>query len=114
MTRTVSFSFDTVEEKADYENYARQKLMSLSALAKMALGQYRAKYPHKREQRRGVAKEPEDTPIAPKIVQPMRVGGNEDEGAVMDSITMTEEQLTEKEAMNRTIAIFKRETNERP
>ena len=50
MSRTVSFSFDTEEEKADYENYARQKLMSLSALAKMALGQYRAKYPHKREQ----------------------------------------------------------------
>jgi len=80
MSRTVSFSFDTPEEKADYENYARQKLMSLSALAKMALGQYRAKYPHKREQNGGAAKEPEDTPIASKTVQPARVGDNGDDG----------------------------------
>jgi hypothetical protein len=78
MTRTVSFSFDTVEEKADYENYARQKLMSLSALAKMALGQYRAKYPHKREQDGGAAKEPEEGYVASKTVQPARVGNNGD------------------------------------
>jgi hypothetical protein len=100
MSRTVSFSFDTEEEKADYENYARQKLMSLSALAKMALGQYRAKYPHRREQDGGAAKEPEDMPVAPKTVQPTRLEDNGSESAVMNSITMTEEEITEKEAMN--------------
>jgi hypothetical protein len=78
MSRTVSFSFDTEEEKADYENYARQKLMSLSALAKMALGQYRAKYPHRREQDGRAAKEPEEESIAPNTVQPVRVGDNGD------------------------------------
>ena len=79
MSKTVSFSFDTPEEKADYENYARQKLMSLSALAKMALGQYRAKYPHKREQNRQFDKVCENVPIAPKTVRPMRIGDNGDD-----------------------------------
>jgi len=79
VTRTVSFSFDTVEEKADYENYARQKLMSLSALAKMALCQYRAKYPHKKVKNRGNDNVCEKTPIAPKTVQPELLGGSVDD-----------------------------------
>ena len=47
MKATVSFSFSTAEEKRAFEEYAREKGMKLSALAKMALYQYRAKYPHK-------------------------------------------------------------------
>jgi len=42
--RSTSITFDTREEREDYVAYAKQKGMTLSALAKMALFQYRAKY----------------------------------------------------------------------
>ena len=47
MSREVSFSFDSPEEKQEYLHYAKSKGMTLSALVKMALYQYRAKYPCK-------------------------------------------------------------------
>jgi hypothetical protein len=49
MSLTVSFSFDTMAEKENFEQYARSKGMKLSALAKMATYQYRAKYPQRNE-----------------------------------------------------------------
>ena len=45
--RSISFSFNTPEEKEDFLNYAGEKGMTLSALAKMALFQYRARFPEK-------------------------------------------------------------------
>lgn len=45
MGRTVSFSFDTEEDKIAFIEYAKHKGMTLSGLAKMAIYQYRAKYP---------------------------------------------------------------------
>ena len=100
MSTTVSFSFDNPEEKQRFTEYARSKGMTLSALVKMALYQYRAKYPHKRGQDGGMAKEPEEGYITSKTVQPTRLEDNGSEGAVMNSITMTEEEIAEKEAMN--------------
>ncbi len=47
MSRNISFSFDSEEDKIDFLDYARAKGLTLSALAKMALYQYRAKYPVK-------------------------------------------------------------------
>lgn len=47
--RGVQFTFDTLEEKEAYEKYARKKGMTLSAFAKFALYQYRAKYPLKHD-----------------------------------------------------------------
>ena len=78
VSTTVSFSFDTSEEKQHFIEYARSKGMTLSALVKMAVYQYRAKYPHKREQKGGVAKEPKEGYDALKTVQPARVGDNGD------------------------------------
>ncbi len=75
MSRTVRFSFDTDEERDDFVHYANQKGMSLSALAKMALYQYRAKYPQK-EAKNDVTvvfdgvHYPDE-----KTVQPQRYGG---------------------------------------
>ena len=51
MSREVSFSFDSPEEKQEYLYYAKSKGMTLSALVKMALYQYRAKYPCKSKKR---------------------------------------------------------------
>jgi hypothetical protein len=79
MSTTVSFSFDTSEEKQHYTDYARSKGMTLSALVKMAVYQYRAKYPHRGARNGEVGKECENTGIAPKTVQPHGLEGNGDE-----------------------------------
>lgn len=47
MGQTIKISIPDPEEKAAFEQYAAAKGMSLSGLAKMALYQYRAKYPLK-------------------------------------------------------------------
>ena len=44
MSRTVSFSFKSDEERREWEAFAACKGMTLSCLAKFALYQYRAKY----------------------------------------------------------------------
>jgi hypothetical protein len=80
MYLTVSFSFDTMTEKEKFERYAQKKGMKLSAMAKMATYQYRAKYPQKRGKKDRVAKRHGGMPIAPKTVQPQHVGGNGDDG----------------------------------
>lgn len=41
----VRFSFSDEAEKTEYEAYAKAKGMTLSALAKAALFQYKARYP---------------------------------------------------------------------
>lgn len=46
--RTVSFSFESEKEKQFFVEYARDKGLTLPALAKMALFQYEAKYPSKK------------------------------------------------------------------
>ena len=68
--RSVSFSFDTEADHEEFTQYAREKGMTLSALAKMALYQYRAKYPHKgiRKSKNGIGYENE--PIVQKTVRP--------------------------------------------
>ena len=43
MSRAVKFSFDTEENRRDFEAYARSKGMTLSELAKVATFAYRAK-----------------------------------------------------------------------
>jgi len=48
MNKSISFSFKTEDEKQEFIDYADGKGMTLSALAKMALFQYKAKYPLKR------------------------------------------------------------------
>jgi hypothetical protein len=68
--KTVSFSFDTEEERAEFAEYARQKGTTLSALAKMALYQYRAKYPHKGTRKRQNGIDCEDRHVVRKTVQP--------------------------------------------
>jgi hypothetical protein len=80
MSTTVSFSFKTEEEKQNFIEYARSKGMTLSALVKMALYQYRAKYPHREARNGGVAKDCGDTIIGAKTVQPQAVGGSGDDG----------------------------------
>jgi len=68
MSTTVSFSFDDPEEKRRFTEYARSKGMTLSALVKMALYQYRAKYPHREARNGGVAKDCGEGIIGAKTV----------------------------------------------
>lgn len=49
MSKTVSFSFATEEEKAEYEKYAKNKGMTLSAFVKMAVYHFKSKYPQTRK-----------------------------------------------------------------
>jgi hypothetical protein len=60
MALDVRFSFADVAQKAEYEAYAEGKGMTLSALAKAALFQYKARYP-------GASKAP-----IPKVQQNVR------------------------------------------
>ena len=80
-SRTVSFSFDTEEEKAAFVKYAHEKGMKLSALAKMAMYQYRAKYPLKTVRNEGMCHSCEKDDNASKSVQRQSVGGCGDDGS---------------------------------
>jgi hypothetical protein len=74
--KTVSFSFATEEERAEFTEYARAKGTTLSALAKMALYQYRAKYPHKGTRKRQNGIGYENMPVVSKTVQPYEPTAN--------------------------------------
>jgi len=80
MSLTVSFSFESKKEKVRFEKYAASKGITLWAMAKLALYQYKAKYPYKGAKKREVEKVGGQEPIAPKTVQPAHVKGNEGEG----------------------------------
>jgi len=54
MSREVRFSFDSEEQKAEFEAYAKGKGMSLSGLSKMAVFQYKAKYALSEAQKAGI------------------------------------------------------------
>jgi hypothetical protein len=71
MSRTVSFSFSTEEEKKSFEEYARLKGMKLSVLAKMATFQYLAKYPIKVSKIRGLGKQIDYEQKIETTVQPI-------------------------------------------
>ena len=43
--RTVSFSFETIEEKEDFKQYAKGRGLTLSQFVKFAAYQYRERYP---------------------------------------------------------------------
>ena len=83
--RSVSFSFDTDADREEFAQYARDKGITLSALAKMALYQYRAKYPHKgtRKPKNGIGCE--NGPIIRKTVQPYEPTASVAEGADHDA-----------------------------
>lgn len=81
VSTTVSFSFDTEIEKQHFAEYARSKGMTLSALVKMAVYQYRAKYPCRGTKNGGVAKDCGEGIIGAKTVQPQAVGGCGDDGS---------------------------------
>ena len=72
MSLTVSFSFDTIEEKQKFEKYAKTKGMKLSVLAKMAVYQYKAKYGCKEEKDALKAKEYDGHSQVKKTVQPKK------------------------------------------
>lgn len=75
MSTTVSFSFDTEEEKQYFADYARSKGMTLSALVKMATYQYRARFPLKTVRNEGNGHSCEKDDNASKPVQRQSVGG---------------------------------------
>jgi hypothetical protein len=77
--KTVSFSFATEEERAEFTEYARQKGMTLSALAKMAIYQYRAKYPAKCGKKELFVPYSENKDETSKTVRPYAHGANEGE-----------------------------------
>jgi hypothetical protein len=70
MNKTVSFSFDSQEDKQEFKVYAASKGMTLSVLAKIATYQYRAKYPPKLTGRENIRKEKSDA----KTVQSCTIG----------------------------------------
>jgi hypothetical protein len=74
--RTVSFTFKTVAEKQEYDEYAASKGMTLSVLSKMALFQYRAKYPVKTSSKATARKLPEEA----KTVQFLEAGRVQEDG----------------------------------
>jgi len=47
--RSVSFSFDTDADHEEFMQYAREKGMTLSAFAKMAIYHFKARYPQTRK-----------------------------------------------------------------
>jgi hypothetical protein len=47
--KTVSFSFDNEEERAEFTEYARNKGMTLSVFVKMAVYHFKSKYPQTRK-----------------------------------------------------------------
>ena len=47
--RSVSFNFDTEADREEFTQYAREKGMTLSAFAKMALYHFKARYPQTRK-----------------------------------------------------------------
>jgi len=49
--RSVRFTFDTIEERREWDAYAAERGEKLSALAKRALFQYRTKNPSKADRR---------------------------------------------------------------
>jgi hypothetical protein len=58
VSKEVQFSFDTEEDRTDFILYAKGKGMSLSALAKYAIYQYRARYPLTAAERLGEKRKP--------------------------------------------------------
>jgi hypothetical protein len=68
--RTVSFSFESEQEKNFFVEYAREKGMTLSALAKMALFQYEGRFPSKRLNR----EKSKDASETVRTVQSVRSG----------------------------------------
>lgn len=74
MSREVRFSFDTNDQRVEFEEYSKAKGLTLSQFAKMAVFAYKAKYPDKK-----CKKAPDPSRVAQPYTSEANVGGSSEQ-----------------------------------